>query len=200
MAITRRQKAVLDYIKDFLAERGYSPTLEEIADHFQMASLNGVYKHLKNLEERGFIRRLSNQARSIELVDKPVTGESIVPLLGYVAAGRPIEAVANAEYLQIPQDFLTRGRNYVLRVQGDSMIEDHIADGDLVIVEERRHAHDGETVVALIDGEEATLKRYYREGRSIRLQPSNSAMEPIVVDESRLRIQGVVVGLMRKFK
>jgi repressor LexA len=201
MPLTKRQKEILNYLKDFLESKQYSPTLEEIAAHFGMASLNGVYKHLKVLEERGFIKRLSNRARSIKILEtEPVTHGPELPLLGYVAAGNPIEAVVHSDQISVPEMFLTRGSNYVLRVEGDSMIDQHIQDGDLIILEQRDNARNGETVVALVDGEEATLKRYYREGSKIRLQPANESMSPIYVDESRLTIQGIVVGLMRKYQ
>jgi len=199
MPLTKRQNEILSFIREFLEEHSYSPTLEEIARHFGLASLNGVYKHLTVLEQRGFIRRLSNRARSIAVVDTEPIDYCSVPLLGVIAAGHPIEAVANPETVSIPEQLLTRGNNYVLRVEGESMIEEQIADGDLIIVEERSHANNGETVVALIDGENATLKRFYREGKYIRLQPANPEFSPIFVEEDRLRIQGVVVGLMRKY-
>lgn len=199
MPLTKRQNEVLQYIRDFLSRNSYSPTLEEIAKHFGMASLNGVHKHLTVLEERGFIHRLSNRARSIDVIGNDPIDYRSVPLLGVIAAGHPIEAVSNSELISIPEQLLTRGNNYVLRVEGDSMIEEQIADGDLIIVEERRFAENGETVVALIDGENATLKRFYREGGLIRLQPANPEYSPILVEEERLRIQGVVVGLMRKY-
>ncbi len=201
MPLTKRQKEILTYLKNFLAANEYAPTLEEIANHFGMASLNGVYKHLRVLEERGFIKRLSNRARSIQIVESEQSHHSpVLPLLGYVAAGTPIEAIVNSDEVSVPEMFLTRGKNYVLRVEGDSMIDEHIQDGDLIIVEQRETAQNGETVVALVDGEQATLKRYYREGNQIRLQPANEKMSPILVDETRLAIQGIVVGLMRKYQ
>jgi repressor LexA len=199
MSLTKRQNEVLSFIRDFLDENSYSPTLEEIADHFGLASLNGVHKHLTVLEERGFIHRLSNRARSIEVIKHDDIDYRSVPLLGVIAAGHPIEAVSSSEFVSIPEQLLTRGNNYVLRVEGESMIEEQITDGDLIIVEERSFAHNGETVVALIDGENTTLKRYYREGKFIRLQPANPDFSPIFIEENRLRIQGVVVGLMRKY-
>jgi repressor LexA len=199
MPITRRQKEILDYLKKFLDQCGYSPTLEEIADHFSLASLNGVYKHLRALEERGFIRRLTNQARSIQLVDPESTPYPLLPLLGYVTAGQPVEAIVNVEQIAVPESFQTRGNNYVLQVQGESMIEEHIQDGDYVIIEQRPEARNGETVVALIDGEKATLKKFYREQDKIRLQPANQALEPIWTTEDKVQIQGVVVGIMRKY-
>jgi repressor LexA len=199
MPLTKRQKEVLDYVSGFLERNGYSPTLEEIASHFQLASLNGVYKHLKALQERGFIRRFTNQARSIQLLNPDTPSPAILPLLGYVTAGQPVEAVVSAEEISVPESFLTRGKNYVLRVRGDSMIDEHIQDGDFVVIEQGEDAHNGEMVIALIDGENATLKKFYREGDKIRLQPANPTLEPIWVREDRMRIQGVVVGIMRKY-
>jgi len=199
MPLTRRQKEILDYVREFLERQGYSPTLEEIADHFDLASLNGVYKHLRALEARGFIRRLTNQARSIQLLNTEASSPTTLPLLGYVTAGKPVEAVVNVEEISVPESFLTRKRNYVLRVRGDSMIEEHIQDGDFVIIEERESARDGEMVIALIDGENATLKKFYREHEKIRLQPAHPTLEPIWVREDQIKIQGVVVGIMRKY-
>lgn len=199
MPLTKRQKEILAFLNEYLKERGYSPSLDEIAKHFGIASLNAIYKHLRVLEERGFIRRLSNRARSITIVEQESVAEQLVPLLGTIAAGHPIEAVASPEEISVPDGLLTKGTNYVLRVEGDSMIEEHIRDGDLIIVEQRDVAANGETVVALIDGQEATLKKLYREEGRIRLQPANPTLFPIFVEEDRLRIQGVVVGLMRKY-
>ena len=199
MPLTKRQKEILDYVRDFLDGQGYSPTLEEIADHFALASLNGVYKHLRALEERGFIRRLSNQARSIQVLNPERSSPATLPLLGYVTAGQPVEAVVNVEQISIPESFLTRGRNYVLRVRGNSMIEEHIQDGDYVVIEQREDAANGEMVIALIDGENATLKKFYREHDKIRLQPAHPVLEPIWLREDQVKIQGVVVGIMRKY-
>ncbi len=199
MPVTRRQNEVLEFIRGFLTEHGYSPTLEEIAHHFGLTSLNGVYKHLKGLEERGFIRRLNNHARSIQVIERENRARNTLPLLGRVAAGRPIEAVPFPEEIDVPAHFLTTPSNYVLKVQGDSMIEEHIEDGDYVVLEHRDQAENGEIVMALIDGETATLKKYYREGNQIRLQPANPSLSAIVIPEERVRIQGVVVGLMRKY-
>ena len=198
MSITKRQKEILGFIRDFLASNGYSPTLEEIAERFGISSLNAVYKHLKSLEQRGYIRRLSNQARSIHVIE-PESGPARLPLLGRVAAGRPIEAVNLPEDIAVPPSFLTRGSNFVLRVEGDSMIEEQIRDGDFVILEKRERAENGEIVIALIDGENATLKKFYREGNHVRLQPANPTLEPLVLSEDRVAVQGVVVGLMRRY-
>lgn len=200
LALTKRQREILAFLRSYLEEHGCSPTLEEIADHFGLASLNGVYKHLQLLEERGAIKRLSNRARSIQLIDEEGRGESTLPLLGTVAAGRPIEAISTPEEIPVPGTFLTGKHNFVLRVSGDSMIDEQIRDGDFVIVEKRERAENGEMVVALIDNEETTLKKFYREGRTIRLQPANALLSPIYVDEEKIRIQGVVVGLIRRYK
>jgi len=198
MPVTKRQQEILAFLKEYLDLHGYSPTLEEIADHFSIRSLNGVYKHLKALEQRGFIRRLSKQARSIQLVES-TNRRATLPLLGRVAAGRPVEAINSPEEIAVPDTFLTGKNNYVLRVSGDSMVDEHIQDGDYVILEHRQQANNGEIVIALIDGEKATLKKYFREGARIRLQPANSLLEPMVLEESRVQVQGVVVGLMRKY-
>jgi len=198
MSVTKRQKEILEFIRDFLASKGYSPTLEEIAERFGISSLNAVYKHLKSLEQRGYIRRLSNQARSIHIVE-PDSGPATLPLLGRVAAGQPIEAINLPEDIAVPPTFLTRGDNFVLRVQGDSMIEEQIRDGDYVVLEKRERAENGEIVIALIDGESATLKKFYREGDHIRLQPANPAMAALVLSEDRVAVQGVVVGLLRRY-
>lgn len=202
MKLTRRQKEILDFITGFIERQGYSPSMEEIAEHFGIASLNAVFKHLCALEARGHLRRDPNRARSIELAERPIPGGVTLPLLGYVAAGRPIEAVATPESISIPEDFVPRmpGKLFVLRVRGDSMVDEHIEDGDYVVIQARELAENGETVVALVDEENATLKKFFREGPRIRLQPANPAVEPIVLDEPRVRIQGVVVALMRRYR
>jgi repressor LexA len=199
MPLTRRQLEILNYVREFLDERGYSPTLEEIGLHFRMASLNAVYKHLKALEERGFIRRLPGQARSIQVVEQREALSPSLPLLGYVAAGRPIEAVSNVEEVSVPESFISHRGGFVLRVRGDSMIDEHIQNGDLVVVQPGQSANSGDMVIALVDGENTTLKKYYREGGMIRLQPANPTVEPILVAEGRLTIQGRVVGVIRRY-
>ncbi|MBI4481425.1 MAG: transcriptional repressor LexA [Acidobacteria bacterium] len=199
MQLTKRQKEILEFIKAFVADQGYSPSLEEIGRHFGIASLNAVYKHLAALEERGFIRRSSNRARSIQIVSGSEGGVEL-PLLGYVAAGRPIEAIPHAEPLKVPEALVSRsGPHFVLKVRGDSMIDEHIADGDHVIVAQRTTAQNGETVVALVQGE-VTLKKFYREpdGR-VRLQPANATLPSIILDGGDVQIQGVVVAVMRKY-
>lgn len=198
MHLTKRQRDIFQFIKDYLDVNGYSPSLHEIGDRFGIKSMNGVHKHLKVLEERGFIHRMSNRARSIQLVPEKES-RLTVPMLGYIAAGRPIEAVQNPEEVEIPEYLMKYGEHFVLEVEGESMIDHHIQDGDRVIIQNRDHAENGDTVVALIDGEETTLKQFFREGNMIRLQPANQSMNPIYIEESRLMIQGVLVGLIRKY-
>jgi repressor LexA len=201
MKLTKRQKEILDFISGFIDRNGYSPSMEEIAENFHFASLNAVFKHLEALESRGHLHRDSNRARSIQLSPNSAAGVQSVPLFGYVAAGRPIEAISNPETLQIPESFLPRrGHSYVLRVQGESMIDEHIQDGDYVVVESRESADPGDMVVALIDGENVTLKKFYPEGSLIRLQPANETLAPIVLDAARVKIQGVVVSVLRKYQ
>jgi len=200
MKLTKRQKEILEFVTGFINENGYSPSMEEIAGHFSFASLNAVFKHLEALESRGYLHRDSNRARSIQISPDETAGIRILPLYGYVAAGQPIEAVSSPETLQVPDAFLPRKADYyVLQVQGESMIDEHIQDGDFVVVESRETATPGEMVVALVDGENVTLKKYYRDGERIRLQPANESLEPIIVDAARVRIQGVVVSVMRKY-
>ncbi len=201
MALTRRQREVLEVIRDFIARNGYSPSLEEIGAALGLSSVATVHKHVSHLVEKGFVTRGWNQNRSIELAEEADGGGvAHVPLAGTIAAGHPLEAVSTEESIAVPADMVRgRGRSFVLKVQGDSMIDEQIRDGDLVIVEEREVARDGETVVALVDGSEATLKRLYREQDNIRLQPANDAMAPIRLAAQRVRIQGVVVGVIRKY-
>ncbi len=202
MPLTKRQKEILDYIESFIDDQGYAPSFEEIAEHFGYSSLATVHEHLSNLERKGYIRKSYNESRSIELVghetDTPVLE---LPLLGSVAAGLPIEAVQDTETLAVPPDMVSRRRdNYVLRVEGNSMIEEQIRDGDYIVVQAQESAEDGQMVVALVADEAATVKKLYREsGNRIRLQPANPTMQPIFADAADVRIQGVVVGVIRKY-
>jgi repressor LexA len=202
MPLTKRQKEILDYIESFIGDRGYAPSFEEIAEWFGYSSLATVHEHLSNLERKGYIRKSYNESRSIELVNRD-TGMPVIelPLLGSVAAGLPIEAIGADETLAVPPDMIRRRRdNYVLRVEGNSMIEEQIRDGDYIVVQAQDSAEDGQMVVALVGGDSATVKKLYREreGR-IRLQPANPTMEPIFVDAADVRVQGVVVGVIRKY-
>lgn len=200
MALTRRQREVLDVIRDFIEANGYSPSLEEIGGSLGLSSVATVHKHVSHLVEKGLVRRVWNQNRSIELVGES-TGKALdLPLVGTIAAGLPLEAVPTTETITVPADMVSgRGRTFVLKIQGESMIGEQIREGDYVIIEERQLARDGETVVALVDGSEATLKRFYREGATVRLQPSHPTMAPITVPADRVQVQGVVVGLIRKY-
>jgi len=201
MYLTRRQKEMLDFLNHYLEQNGYAPTIEETAAHFGLRSLATVHKHLTNLQSKGLIKREWNRSRALELVPTEVKVRAVeLPLLGRVAAGSPIEAVTASETIFVPEDMVGREETYVLQVKGDSMIEEQIRDGDYVIVENRRFARDGEMVIALLDGENVTLKKLYREGGGrVRLQPANAALQPIYVDQDRLRVQGVVIGVLRKY-
>ena len=202
MPLTRRQKQILDFIQGYIAGNGYAPSFEEIAEHFTFRSLATVHEHLTNLERKGYIHRAHNESRAIELVPQPGQAGAVeLPLLGQVAAGEPIEAVVGPETIAVPTDLVPpRGSCYVLRVRGDSMIDEHIESGDFLVVHSREAATNGEMVIALVDGTSATVKRYYREpGGWIRLQPANETMRPIRVHEDNILIQGIVVGVMRKY-
>lgn len=201
MHLTRRQKEILDFVSRHIQKRGYAPTIEEIGDHFGLSSLATVHKHLTNLQNKGLIKRTVNRSRALELVPTDVAVRAVeLPLLGRVAAGVPIEAVQASETIFVPEDMLGRRETYVLQVKGDSMIDEQIRDGDYVIVENRQSADDGEMVIALLEGERATLKKLYRERDGfIRLQPANAQVDPIVVAEEHVTIQGVVIGVLRKY-
>lgn len=203
MPLTKRQKEILSFLEAHIREHGFAPSFEEIAEQFSLQSLATVHEHLTNLERKGYIRRTYNESRSIEVLPpKGVSGATEIPLLGLVAAGQPIEGTLHGETLQVPDQMLPRrGPNYALRVRGDSMVDDHIVDGDYVVVHGRQTADSGEMVIALVHGAEATVKRYFREpGGWVRLQPSNAAMQPLRFPESEVLIQGVVVGVIRRFQ
>lgn len=199
--LTRRQREILDFLAEFIKHRGYAPSLEEIGRRFGLTSLATVHKHLTNLEEKGFIRRARNRSRSVELVPTRVGRRAIeLPLLGTVAAGVPIEAVAGSETIAVPEDIVAvRDTYYALRVSGNSMIDEQIRDGDVVIVKDRKSADNGEMVIALLDDADVTLKKFYRDSGRIRLQPANPELPPLVVEPDRVQIQGVVVGVMRRY-
>lgn len=197
--LTERQKEILDFIRSFQERHGYAPTHREICDEFGYSSYGTVHKHLKLLREKGYLRRTWNQKRGLEL-EEPSRSPSEIPFLGQIAAGRPIEAVPGNESLNVPSHLLdgSQDEHYVLRVLGQSMIDEGIFDGDYVVVRRREVAEAGEMVVAMVEGE-ATLKRFYPEGELVRLQPANVEMAPMHVPADRVQIQGIVVGLMRKF-
>jgi repressor LexA len=200
LPLTKRQREILDYLNDFIQQHGYAPSLEEIGRRFGLSSLATVHKHLTNLQEKGFIKRAWNRSRSVELVSSRMGGRAVeLPLLGYVAAGLPIEAVVGSETIAVPEDLVGKRDTYVLRVKGDSMIDEQIRDGDYVIVEDRRTAENGEMVIALLNGSDVTLKKLYREHGHIRLQPANPAMQPIIAQPDQVQVQGVVIGVMRRY-
>jgi repressor LexA len=202
MSLTKRQREILSYLAEYTEDNGYAPSFEEIAARFEYSSLATVHEHLSNLERKSYIKRRYNESRGIEILPSDQYPRAVqVPLMGTVAAGMPIEAVTAHETMCVPDSFISRGGNhYVLRVRGNSMIDEQIRDGDFVIINERRSADNGEAVIALVDNNAATVKKIYRErdGR-IRLQPANEAMLPIYVHENDVTIQGVVVGVLRKY-
>lgn len=229
MALTRRQKHVLDFLVEFISRNGYSPSFEEIGESLGLSSVATVHKHVGNLEKKGFIRRGYNQSRSIDVVAMPgpvkarilgaaggrkaaargeggdrdsasLTSSMEYPLLGRIAAGYPVEAIASSETFSLSDFVRARGEIFVLKVKGDSMIDDHICDGDYILVERSSEASSGEIVVALVNGTEATLKRLFHEtDGNLRLQPANAQMDPIILPARDVRVQGRVMGVLRKY-
>lgn len=199
MAITRRQKDVLDFIREFVDRCGYSPSFEEIARGLELNSLATVHKHISNLEKKGLLQRGHNRSRSIDVLPEQ-SRSSIpeIPLLGRIAAGRPVEASEMRETLSLG-DLVDNKPVFALEVRGESMRDDHIMSGDYVLIEKAATAKQGEIVVALVDGFETTLKRYYLEGDMVRLQPANTEMDPIYAPASNVAIQGRVLAILRKF-
>lgn len=206
MAITKRQRQIYDFISDFVQKNGYSPSFEEIREGMGLNSLATVHKHISNLETKGLLTRDYNRSRSIDLVPPKgrlkqamsVNTTMVLPLLGRIAAGQPIEAVERNETISLA-DFVQSKEVFVLEVSGESMQDEHIMNGDYVLVEKVKNAHNGDIVVALVDENDATLKRFYHEGDNIRLQPSNAAMKPIIVPAAAVQIQGRVIGVLRKY-
>jgi repressor LexA len=204
MAVTRRQKEVLDFIGSFVERNGYSPSFEEIARGLNLKSLATVHKHVTNLQAKGILQRGHNRSRSIDVLPQPRTPRSAsytrerLPLMGRIVAGLPVEAVENSESISI-SDIVGNKEVFALEVRGDSMRDEHIVDGDYVLVERTRAARDGEIVVALVRGSETTLKRFYVEGSIVRLQPANTEMEPIFLPAAQVEVQGRVLGVLRKY-
>jgi repressor LexA len=202
MNLTPRQLDVIVAIRNYRHIHGMAPTMQELADQLGTSKVT-IFEHVGALERKRVLRRDKHKARSLEIISEEKLPDenrnTKLPLLGAIAAGSPIEAIENREELDLEQLFHSRNGVYVLRVRGDSMIEDHLCDGDFVVIERRENARNGEQVVALLDSGEATLKRFYREGSKIRLQPANSQMEPRIVDAARCRIQGVVIGVLRSY-
>jgi repressor LexA len=207
MALTKRQKQVADFIANFVDENGYCPSYEEIARGLNLASLATVHKHIAVLETKSYLKRGFNQSRSLELTPKyhqeqrrtrPAAVE--IPLLGRIAAGTPVESVEQREVLNFA-DFTGNNNTFALEVRGNSMIEDHICDGDMILLERVGQVRDGDIVVALVSGNDTTLKRFYREpGDQVRLQPANAALKPIVVHARDVQIQGRLLAVLRKYK
>ena len=208
MALTKRQKEFLDFLAGFLEEKGYSPSYEEIAEGLDLASLATVHKHIMALEAKHYVKRGFNQSRSLEIAPRyyeeqrqhrQAPSSLEMPLLGRIAAGSPVEAIAGQDTLSF-SDFTGNPDTYALQVRGESMIEDHICNGDYVLVEKATEARDGDIVVALVDGVETTLKRFYREpGDRVRLQPANSAMQPIFLPQDSVTVQGKVLAVLRRY-
>jgi repressor LexA len=202
MPLTKRQREILTFLTGYTEANGYAPSFEEIASQFNYNSLATVHEHLSNLERKGYIKRNYNESRAIEILPSEAFPRAVeLPLLGQVAAGVPIESIAVNESVSVPEDFVRRnGQHYVLRVRGNSMIDEQIRDGDFVVVNERQSADNGEMIIAMLGGSSATVKKFYRErdGR-IRLQPANETMAPIYVHENDISIQGVVVGVLRRY-
>jgi len=208
MAITKRQREIYDFIARFVAERGYSPSFEEIGEGTDLSSLATVHKHITNLEKKGLLKRDYNCSRSIDLLPprgalkkSMAVAASVgaeLPLLGRIAAGRPVEALQNPETISLA-DFTRSKEVFVLQVKGDSMQDEAILDGDYILVEKTGAVRNGEIVVALVDGTESTLKRIYKEGDKVRLQPSNAAMQPVIVPAAAVQVQGRVIGVLRKY-
>ncbi len=202
--LTKRQKEVLDFVTQYIELHGYAPSYREIGAYFKYNSVATVAEHIEVLIAKNYLQKINNSARSIQLVkeeDMTLTPTVSLPVLGLVAAGQPIETLGmHKETLEVPPFMVGRRNSYVLQVKGDSMIDEGIHTGDYVVVTEKPTPSNGEMVIALINGGEATLKRYYKESDHIRLQPSNATMEPIIIEPgTAIEIQGVVIGLIRKY-
>ena len=202
MNLTPRQLDVLVAIRDYRYLNGVAPTMQELADQLGTSKVT-IFEHVGALEKKGLLERDKHKARSLKITsDEPLPDSdrgTKLPLVGSIAAGLPIDAVETREELDLEQLYNRPNGVFVLRVRGESMIEDHLCDGDYVVIERRETARDGEQVVALLDNGEATLKRYYREGRQVRLQPANSTMQARLVPADQVRVQGVVVGVLRSY-
>jgi repressor LexA len=208
MAITRRQHEVLTFISEFVQEHGYSPSYDEISKGLGLSSLATVHKHVSNLQQKGFLKRDYNRSRSIDVVAPrgrarqsflaAAASAASIPFVGRIVAGQPLEATENRETISL-SDFTRSKDVFVLEVSGNSMQDDHILDGDYVLVEKANTAHDGDIVVALVSGSDTTLKRFYKEGERVRLQPANATMAPIIVPAQDVQLQGRVIGVLRKY-
>ncbi len=200
--LTRQQKRILSFIGSFLETEGYAPALDEIRAHLGLSAVSTVHEHVEKLIEKGYLTRGWNQSRSITLTSAALrqTGPARIPLLGRVAAGRPIEAIPNPESIPIPESLLGKKETFALGVTGDSMVDEGILDGDTLIVEKTEVAENGSLVIALIDGRDAVVKRFYRRGDRVQLVSANETFPPIVLDGRAVRIQGIVIGLLRRYR
>ncbi len=200
MYLTKRQKETLDYITGYLSEHGYAPTLEEIGSYFGLSSPATVYKHVQQLVHKGYLRKARNQGRGLELVEVEPLRTIEAPLLGQLVAGRSLEAIRPARTVNLPPEFNSLAPIYVLRVRGDWLNDEQLADGDLLVVEDRSTAENGETVVALLRDDLPAVGRIYREAGGVRLQPAHPGREPLWLPEGQLQIRGVLVGLLRRYE
>ncbi|MEC7900197.1 MAG: transcriptional repressor LexA [Acidobacteriota bacterium] len=200
MYLTKRQKEILDYINRYVDENGYAPTLKEIGTGFGLSSPATVYNHIELLVQKGYLKKTPHQGRGIELVDGDPVRTIEVPILGQISAARIIQATTAGETVNLPPDFITRKAIYALRVLGNSLANEHVCDGDLIIVEDRTTAEDGEMVLASLEDKKVFLRKHYLEGQRTRFQPTNPAGDSWLVDKERVRVQGVVAGLMRRYR
>ncbi len=200
MYLTKRQKEILDYIRDYLKAEGYAPTLEEIGAHFGLSSPATVYKHVQQLVQKGYVRKAKHQGRGIELVENDSARGVEIPLLGRIAGGRPLEAIRPAESVSLPSSFAAAGPLYALRVNGSSLSDELLLDGDVLVIEDRSIAADGDTVVLVLGDQLTAVGRFFRESGHVRLEPSHGGGEPLYVPESRVRVRGVIVGLLRHYR
>lgn len=198
MTLTKRQKQIIDFINEFTEENGYSPSYREIGDHFGLSSTATVCEHIQTLQEKGYLKIDPNEARSIEIIENEKASAVFLALAGLITAGEPIEAVEQKDKIAVPSDLVKdESKSYVLKVKGQSMIDEGIFDGDYVVVERNEHPNNGQVVVALLDNSYATLKKFYKESNRIRLQPANSTMKPIFA--KNVTIQGIVRAVIRKY-
>ena len=205
MPVTAKQKRILDFIRGYMESNQEAPTIAEIGRQFQMRSSASVHAVLTALEREGLIKRIPNVSRGIQIVEQKEgegggDGDNEIPLVGTVAAGYPIEAILTNDTISVPKDMQGRGRTFALRVRGESMIDENIQDGDIIIVSSQKTAENGQMVIARIDGDYATVKKFYREADFIRLEPANPQFKPIFIKTpERIQIQGVVKGLIRRY-
>jgi repressor LexA len=198
MALTKKQKDVLDYITDFVREKGFSPTQKEIQEFFGFKSLGSVQDYIKYLTNGGYLNNDSHSVRGLTPSHMSSQGTEEIPLLGSIAAGVPIEAIENSDTIAVPMTMLSKGSHYALKVKGESMIEDGILSGDIAVIRHQAQADNGQIVVAVVDNE-TTLKRYFKKAKQIELHPANSTMKPIIIKDRECEIRGVMVGLLRVY-